>query len=501
MLQRTTDVWQVFGDFWERAWQQPGLPSSMANSWARAFEEWSAAAAAMAAHSSLAAVPLAESNHWIEITFLETDITRRRVRFGEFTFGVAYTFGMLAKQPFLYGVPDKGYMVAGICDNPATPTELLWNAQDFTQADGRVWLLAHPDNLQFRKTVVPDSNGEPVASYTMWLCLPKKTSDTINKNFGYPAGAAVPADETGRRVLMALWRALTDGGTNSAVNALLSAAVDSDVQPVDGVVNKTWTEGGRGWVATGDALATLQGGIVPTTGTLLEAGSLLTAAVRRLTGTIAFADLRAMRLDAGMLTPGVPGGVVLENQTIALDWAWMSPDPLVSVDVVAGLVYVTGPSGASAGIADETTLWEYGVAKVPIFECGMSADAALAWRRAMAAGILETGVDLFAAMSAGSAPPHSFNPFQFFKDNFFGQNHLFARLDPACLIAPGLVNLTVRAAADSLAAGSTLLLLWEAVGEDACETTDTAHQGLLLAEGVESCAVGEFGLAGSEYLF
>ena len=500
MLDKETLVWQVLGSFWEKAWLQPSIPGSMVRSWSTAFEEWNTASASLSNDAALPLVRLFDQRHWTEFFFLDADVSQRLVRVGEFTIGLAHTIGAKQKKPALWGIPDGGYDVAAISTTPVNGGSLLWRGQDFEQSGGRLWFFKNPATMGFNTTVVPDETGAPAMRRSVWLCLARKANDRLTGNFGPPVRARVPSDETGRRVMLALWRAAVDGGTEGSISSLLAAATDSDTQPADGTVTAVWGESDRTWVAAG-TLASARGSTVVSVGDVLESGSLLTDSVQYLRGTIQFSDLPAMRLAAGLLAPGVPGGVVLENQVIDLAWEWMSADPLVSVEVVDGLIYIIGPNGASAGIADESILWEYGVAKVPVFECGVDEDAALAWRRAMAAGILETGVDLFGAMSAESAPPHSFNPFKFFKDNFFGQNFLFAKLDQTCLIAPGLVNLCVRAAAESLSAGAALMLLWKVEGAESGEAADTACPGLLLAEGSDTCAVSERGLVGAEYLF
>lgn len=472
------DVGRVYGAFWEKAWKQPGLVEGLSQAASGALTYLGTLAAQVEDYAAPDTVPLLDTRDWTLLQFDDRDVKREMVKIGDSTVGY-FAVDQLA-EPFAWSIPCPFESAALITDSPHKPDMVLAQGSDFTITDGRVVFSQDPAAMAIRRSPIMYSDDAAGLRGSLWLCRSCAATNNLYKYFGSLIGMSAPSTEEARRVLVAAWRLLVEGPNDLRVNQMLAALAGFDVPQAAGTVIAVWDEAGRRCVRVDDSV---HSAVIPADDASWDAtvaegdavipGQLLFNSVSVVEDLDSDDAPDAMRLSQGMVDP--LDGILLENKLTALDFEMLPANPAYTVvwDEASHVLTMTGEDySASVFSPSFETLLDMGVAKVPRFAAG-DPGMALEWRQRMAVQSVSLGVDLWAWATTGLVPPYQVNPLKLILGAGVGGSITMVSFKESCAIERRMLDLGFKWLARCMPAGSLVLLLLRAEGdEDACDPSD-----------------------------
>jgi len=463
------DVLSVYGYFWQRVWQDPEFISALAEGLDTLQQQSEITYQEFKEYMSRLTVPVFHHQRWKRLTFSKEDL---KLRSYDFSDGLQIDKSVLigsSVPPIQYVLPWVSTLQTSfITDSLDLETDIILNAeQDYTIKDNTIIFYNDPFTL-FPLTTGVNDNGDPVTTIECWAYCSEDDIGGVTDFFGTYVGINTRAADIFERLTNIVWDLYVSGATINNINTFLLVLTDCDEVTQEGTVKDIFTEAGREWVLTENGLysAPEGTGVIVSVNAVIYKGQNIWDTFKVYDGysTIPDTVVPSFRVEAGYLGGGYISGLTFANKEVPLDFAFISTNPdyeVLTTDTGEWLIHtdngddivLTGPDSYYS-----SALQEQGVVMVPIFEIGGFQEDIDKLHQAMANNIWATKTDVYAALTAGQAPPFTINPFLYIQENALKNNIIFININADDLVDTKAVVAAIRYLVNTVPAGTTFML-------------------------------------------
>ena len=382
-------IYQLFVPFWNQVWNETSLMETATAAFREGWSRLETDRAAIQDNLNRFAIPLAFFRHFHYRLVKEDELARGYRTLGTFALDDGVHLDELDTRPpvWILDMPEPA-SVELLLTSPVRPTTIWQRGQEFDYADGKLYFYKDPFESGFLSNVT-SADGVIRRTCKFWFCDTQFDVRSVKDFFAIYFGVQTPTTEYYKRLVNIIWDFALEGATTKNITAFLCALADTDTAFEDGQVQEVWTENGRVFVTTPNAIHSAPDCVSATVavGDIVEAGQNIFDAVTiwKGTDTISASDFPMLHLGEEFLSVKYRGGILLENREFV----------------------ITNSRFPVGGLPATVDSWWDDV------ETDMG----------------ERGLDLWAIETAGQNYPYRLNPFDFIKNSVLKTNSLFIKMN------------------------------------------------------------------------